>query len=104
MKFLKAVRKGSLFLFGRRVVLAQGAQKKYIVAGDALESCEGEVQYIDSMELCRLYGIHPSEAILVERRQPSYRHVIRSHPDLPVLRPRPDGDYSLEESSDSSGE
>ena len=85
-------------------MLAQKIKKKYIVAGDALQSIAGEVQYVDAMELCRLYGVHPSEAILVERRQPSYRHVIRSHPDLPVLRPRPDGDYSLEESSDSSGE
>lgn len=84
--------------------MAREIQKKYIVAGDALESCEGEIKYFDAMELCRLYGVHPSAAILVERRQPSYRHVIRSHPDLPVLRPRADGDYSLDVSSDSSGE
>ena len=82
-----------------------GIIKKYIVAGDALETCEGEVQYVDALELCRLYGVHPSEVILVERRQPSYRHVIRSHSDLPVLRPRLDGNYSLDEIPDaSSGE
>ena len=82
----------------------QEINKKYIVAGDALESCEGEVQYVDAMELCRLYGIHPSVAVLVERRQPSYRHVIQIYPHLPVLRPRLDGNYSLDESSGLSGE
>lgn len=84
--------------------MAREIKKKYIVAGDALESCEGEVHYFDALKLCGLYGIHPSEAILVERRQPSYRHVIRSHPDLPVLRPRSDGNYSLDEPCGGSGE
>ena len=86
--------------------MKEGIQKRYIVAGDALESGEGEIQYIDAMQLCRLYGVHPSEAILVERRQPSYRHIIRNHSHLPVLRPRPDGNYSLEDNppAGASGE
>lgn len=72
------------------------SEKQYIVVGDYLTDEAGQPVYVEPLELCRRYGVDPRRAILVDRRHHTYRHILRAHPDLPVLRPRQDNDYSLE--------
>lgn len=69
--------------------------KRYIVVGDHIEGPAGVPHYIEPLKLCRLYGIDPKNAILVDRRHHTYRHIMRKYPDLPVLMPRADGCYDL---------
>ncbi len=70
--------------------------KRYIVVGDHLTGENGLPYFVESLELCRLYKVDPNQAILVNRRHHTYRIIIRKHPDLPVLMPKQDGDYSLD--------
>ena len=72
--------------------------KRYIAVGDLISGEDGELVYVEPLELCRLYQIDPNTAILVDRRHHTYRHIMRQYPHLPVLRPRQDGNYSLDES------
>ncbi len=45
--------------------------KKYIVIGGYVNSrTDGQRHYVNAMELCRLYKVHPSECLLVEERNP----------------------------------
>lgn len=71
--------------------------KRYIVVGDHIERPGAAPVYVEPLELCRLYGIDPKEAILVDRRHHTYRHIMRKYPHLPVLMPRADGYYDLKE-------
>lgn len=72
------------------------SRKRFIVVGDHLTGEDGLPVYMEPLEVCRRYGIDPQEAILVDRRHHTYRHLLRAHPELPVLRPRQDGNYVLD--------
>ncbi len=71
--------------------------KRYIVVGDHLTGEDGLPYFVEPLELCRRYQIDPSRAILVDRRHHTYRIIMRKYPELPVLMPRQDGDYSFKE-------
>lgn len=70
--------------------------KRYIVVGDHLTDEKGLPFFVEPLELCKLYKVDPSTAILVDRRHHTYRHIMRKYPELPVLMPRQDGNYQLE--------
>lgn len=60
---------------------------------------DGSPHFVEPLELCRLYKIDPSQAVLVDRRHHTYRIIMRKYPELPVLLPRQDGDYSLQKNN-----
>lgn len=71
------------------------SSKQYIVVGDHLTGEDGLPYFVEPLELCRLYKVDPSVAILVDRRHHTYRILIRKYPDLPVLMPKQDGQYNI---------
>ena len=44
--------------------------KRYIVVGDHLTGENGLPYFVEPLELCRLYKVDPSQAILVNRPPP----------------------------------
>ena len=67
--------------------------KKYIVIGGKVESkSDGDIHYISTSQLCSLYGVDPNECFLC-RNQDDYERRRPALPDLPLLRPRYEGDY-----------
>ena len=63
-------------------------KKKCIVVGDQIEGEDGAPVYLDALEICKRLGVNPNEAVLVDHRGPSHRHIIQKYPDLPVLGPK----------------
>lgn len=69
------------------------ANKKYVVIGGRVQSVnDGDIHYIDALQLCHLYNINPQEAHLVENSTPRPLALSR---DLIWLYPRRDGNYCL---------
>jgi hypothetical protein len=73
--------------------------KKYVVmGGEVISKTDGDRHYVDSPTLMRLYGLSREEAVLMEETEfkdiPNeiYRY---EQMGLQVLRPRFDGNYSL---------
>ena len=67
--------------------------KKYIVIGGRVESkYDSDMYYIPPNQLIHLYGVDPQECYTC-RNQEEYERYRPTMPDLPLLRPRYDGDY-----------
>ncbi len=65
--------------------------KRFIVIGGRVySSTDGQIHHVGARELCQLYGVIPAECVLTDERSD-----IEGLPDLPVLRPRHDGQYRL---------
>lgn len=64
--------------------------------GHIISANDRDRHYINASTLCKLYGVKRAECIDLsclmdgERRQ-----IVLECPDLPILAPRYDGDYSL---------
>ena len=68
--------------------------KRYIVLGGPVRSQrDNDLHYVDASRLAALYGLNPAECYLVEQGTVSW---LRMPKDLPVLGPRYDGHYELE--------
>lgn len=73
------------------------SEKEYIVIGSEVRSRkDGDYHYVDAMQLCRLYGLDPQKAVLLEERNHFNNPAIfdsKEAKDLPIYRPRYDGKY-----------
>ena len=74
---------------------------KYVLApGPVVSQHDGQEHYISAMQLLDLYGLRLSECRVYDPKPdwtPSmYRYEEQQNRGLIWLRPRPDGDYSLE--------
>jgi hypothetical protein len=72
--------------------------KRYIVIGGYVRSRnDGDVHYIEAVELVSLYGVNPAECILVDRGEEVRKLAgIEHDPNRWVrLYPREDGKYVL---------
>jgi hypothetical protein len=63
-----------------------------VIGGTVLSRHDGDRHQVGPRELCRLYGIDPSEAILLDSDDDPRGRGLR-HEDFVVLRPRYEGDY-----------
>jgi hypothetical protein len=62
-------------------------KKKYILIPDyVISRTDGDLHYVDAMQLARLYNVPLSECIVVKGRPRDW--LGRNLPDLPVLKPR----------------
>ena len=67
--------------------------KKYIVYGGYVKSKnDGQIHYIDSLTVCRLYKVSPAECIFPDREI----EASREHGKYKELYPRSDGEYNLD--------
>ena len=70
---------------------------RYLLApGHIISATDGDRHYINASTLCKLYGVKRAECIDLSRLLDAQRRrVVSDCPDLPILAPRYDGDYSL---------
>ena len=72
--------------------------KKYLViGGKVISKTDGQRHYVSAVRLCELYKLNPVDCYLAEEKCSPSLHGLPS--GLPILRPRKDGNYSLEEAS-----
>lgn len=68
--------------------------KKYLVIPGCVKSQhDNDIHYISGLRLCELYGVSPTECIIVsDSNDLKIRYIPK---DLPMLTTRQDGNYSL---------
>lgn len=72
----------------------ESERKKYLViGGEVISRHDGQRHYVSAQQLVRLYGLNPSQCILVEEVDPSRAYGYRK--GMVRLYPRYDGDYTL---------
>jgi len=69
------------------------AKLKYAIhPGRVKSQWDGEIHYISSDRLMRLYGVEPKECVVVRDNRGH-----RNYEDLKHLYPKPDGDYNIDD-------
>jgi hypothetical protein len=64
--------------------------KKWLVLSDyVISRNDGDKHFITCARLCHLYGVNPKECVFGQIGDG------KRYPNLPILAPRYDGDYSL---------
>lgn len=67
-------------------------EKYLVIPGNVLSKSDGDEHFISAQQLMELYGVNPSECIVIDS---PHKALSILDNDYIVLRPRYDGNYNL---------